>query len=48
MDIILIIAILVLIFGGVGAVSFLGELAWILVVVAVIVIAWRIIAGRSV
>jgi hypothetical protein len=48
MDIILIIAILLLIFGGVGAVTFLGEIAWILVVLAVIVIAWRIIAGRTV
>jgi hypothetical protein len=46
-DIILIIAILLLIFGGVGAVAgFLADLAWILIVIAVIVIAWRLIAGR--
>lgn len=48
MDIILIIAILLLIFGGVGAVAgFLAEVAWILIILAVIVIAWRLIAGRS-
>jgi hypothetical protein len=49
MDIILIIAILLLIFGGVGsAVGFLGQVAWILIILAVIVIAWRLIAGRTV
>jgi hypothetical protein len=49
MDILLIIAILVLIFGGVGAaVGFLADVAWILIILAVIVIAWRLIAGRTV
>jgi hypothetical protein len=49
MDILLIIAILILIFGGVGAAAgFLAEVAWILIVIAVIVIAWRLIAGRTV
>lgn len=48
MDIILIIAILLLIFGGVGAAAgFLADVAWILIILAVIVIAWRLIAGRS-
>jgi hypothetical protein len=47
MDIILIIAILLLIFGGAGAVmGFLGNLAWILIILAVIAIAWRLITGR--
>jgi hypothetical protein len=48
MDIILLIAILLLIFGGVGAVAgFLADVAWILIILAVIVIAWRLIAGRT-
>ncbi|CAN5760096.1 hypothetical protein BH23GEM6_BH23GEM6_24970 [soil metagenome] len=48
MDIILIIAILLLIFGGVGmAVGFLADVIWILIVIAVIVIIWRLIAGRT-
>ena len=47
MDLILIIAILLLIFGGVGAaVGFLTDIIWILIVIAVIVIIWRLIAGR--
>jgi hypothetical protein len=47
MDIILIIAVLLLIFAGVGtAVGFLADVAWILIVLAIIVIAWRVIAGR--
>jgi hypothetical protein len=47
MDIILIIAILLLIFGGVGmAVGFLADVLWILIIIAIIVIAWRLIAGR--
>jgi hypothetical protein len=46
-DLILIIAILLLIFGGVGAaVGFLTDIIWILIVIAVIVIIWRLIAGR--
>jgi hypothetical protein len=47
MDIILIIAILLLIFGGVGtAVGFLADVLWIVIVIAVILIVWRLIAGR--
>jgi len=47
MDIILIIAILLLIFGGVGtAVGFMADVLWILIVIAVIVIIWRVIVGR--
>jgi len=46
-DLILIIAILLLIFGGVGtAVGFMADVLWILIVIAVIVIIWRLIAGR--
>jgi hypothetical protein len=49
MDIILIIAILLLIFGGVGtAIGFMADVLWILIVIAVIIIAWRLIAGRRV
>jgi len=47
MDIILIIAVLLLIFGGVGtAVGFMADVLWILIVIAVIVIIWRVIVGR--
>jgi hypothetical protein len=47
MDIILIIAILLLIFGGVGtAVGFLADVLWIVIIIAVILIVWRLIAGR--
>jgi hypothetical protein len=47
MDIILIIAILLLIFAGVGtAVGFLADVLWILIIIAVIVIVWRLIVGR--
>jgi hypothetical protein len=47
MDIILILAILLLIFGGVGmAVGFLADVLWILIIIALIVIVWRVIAGR--
>ncbi|SOD02625.1 hypothetical protein SAMN05216486_10512 [bacterium JGI 053] len=49
MDMILIIAIILLLLGllGVGGIiHVLGSLAWILVVIAIIVIAWRIITGR--
>ncbi len=47
MDIILLIAILLLLFGGAGAaIGFLADVAWILIVLAVIVIIWRLIAGR--
>lgn len=48
MDIILIIAILLLIFGGVGtALGFMADVLWILIVVAAIVIVWRLISGRQ-
>lgn len=47
MDMILIIAIILLLLGvGGGIFHFLGSLAWVLVVVAIIVIAWRVITGR--
>ena len=49
MDIILIIAIVLLLLGllGVGGViAGLKSIAWILLIIAVIVIAWRIITGR--
>ena len=49
MDIILIIAIVLLLLGllGVGGIfAALKSVAWFLVIIAVIVIAWRIIAGR--
>ena len=49
MDAILIIGILILLiallgFGGV--ISALGEIAWILLIIAIIIIAWRVITGR--
>lgn len=49
MDVILIIGILLLVlallgFGGV--IAALESIAWVLLVIAVIVIAWRIISGR--
>ena len=48
MDIILIIAILLLIFGGIGtAIGFMADVLWILIVIAAIVIVWRLIAGRQ-
>jgi predicted lipid-binding transport protein (Tim44 family) len=48
-DILLFIGILILVlallgFGGV--IGFLADLAWILLIIAVIVIAWRLITGR--
>jgi purine-cytosine permease-like protein len=48
-DVILIIGILLLLlallgFGGV--IDALGSIAWVLLIIAVIVIAWRIISGR--
>jgi uncharacterized membrane protein YtjA (UPF0391 family) len=48
-DVILIIGILVLVlallgFGGV--IAALESIAWVLLVIAIIVIAWRVIAGR--
>jgi hypothetical protein len=48
-DIILIIAIILLLLGllGVGGVIHaLGSIAWVLLIIAVIVIAWRVITGR--
>lgn len=47
MDIIIIIAILLIIFGGVGtAVGFLADLIWILIVIGVILLLFRLISGR--
>ena len=48
-DLILIIAIILLLVGGLGVggvIGALGNLAWFLIVLAVIVIAWRVITGR--
>ncbi len=48
-DAILIIGILLLLIAllGVGGVlNFLGGLAWLLLIIAIIVIAWRVITGR--
>jgi hypothetical protein len=48
-DLILIIAIVLLLLGllGVGGVIHaLGSIAWFLLIIAVIVIAWRVITGR--
>lgn len=50
MDLILIIGIVLLVLGllGVGGVfAALKSVAWILLLVAVIVIAWRVITGRK-
>lgn len=49
MDLLLIIGIvllLVALLGVGGVISALGQLAWILLIVAVIIIAWRVITGR--
>ncbi len=49
MDILLIIGIVLLLVAllGVGnVISGLGTLAWVLLIVAVIIIAWRVITGR--
>ncbi len=47
MDIIIIIAILLIIFGGVGtAVGFLADLIWILIIIGVILLLFRLISGR--
>jgi hypothetical protein len=49
MDIIIIIAILLIIFGGVGtAVGFLADLIWILIVIGVILLIYRLVTGRRV
>jgi hypothetical protein len=48
-DILLIIGIvllLVALLGVGGVISALGEIAWILLIIAVIIIAWRVITGR--
>jgi len=46
-DIIIIIAILLIIFGGVGtAVGFLADLIWILIIIGVILLLFRLISGR--
>ncbi len=49
MDILLLIGIVILVrallgFGGV--IAALAEIAWILLIIAIIVIAWRLITGR--
>ncbi|HEV3049585.1 MAG TPA: hypothetical protein VGX50_04715 [Longimicrobium sp.] len=49
MDILLIIGIvllLVALLGVGGVIKALGSIAWILLIIAVIVIAWRLITGR--
>lgn len=49
MDMILLLAIVLLLIGGLGVggvISALGQIAWVLIIVAVIVIAWRVITGR--
>lgn len=47
MDLIIIIAILLIIFGGVGtAVGFLTDILWILIVIGVILLLFRLITGR--
>lgn len=49
MDLILIIAIvllLVALLGVGGVINALGNLAWVLLIIALIVIAWRVISGR--
>jgi purine-cytosine permease-like protein len=49
MDILLIIGIvllLVALLGVGGVIHALGSIAWILLVIAVIIIAWRVITGR--
>jgi hypothetical protein len=49
MDILIIIAILLIIFGGVGtAVGFLADLIWILIVLGVILLLFRLVSGRRV
>jgi hypothetical protein len=48
-DILLIIGIvllLVALLGVGGVISALGNIAWILLIIAVIIIAWRVITGR--
>ena len=48
-DAILIIGIILLrvaLLGFGGVISALGEIAWILLIIAIIVIAWRVITGR--
>jgi predicted lipid-binding transport protein (Tim44 family) len=48
-DAILIIGILILLvalLGVGGVINALGSIAWVLLIVALIVIAWRVIAGR--
>jgi len=48
-DVLLIIGIILLILGVLGYTPILGALssiAWLLIVIAIIVIAWRVITGR--
>ena len=49
MDLLLIIGIvllLVALLGVGGVINALGNIAWVLLVIAVIIIAWRVITGR--
>jgi len=47
MDIIIIIAILLIIFGGIGtAVGFLADLIWILILIGVVLLLFRLVTGR--
>lgn len=48
MDIILIIGLVILVLAllGFSVIPALAEIAWILLIIAVIVIAWRVITGR--
>jgi hypothetical protein len=49
MDILIIIAILLIIFGGIGtAVGFLADLIWILILIGVVLLIFRLISGRRV
>jgi hypothetical protein len=49
MDLIIIIAILLIIFGGVGtAVGFLADLIWLLIVIGLVLLVWRLVTGRRV
>jgi uncharacterized membrane protein YtjA (UPF0391 family) len=41
-----IVILLVALLGFGGVIGFLADIAWVLLIIALIVIAWRIIAGR--
>jgi hypothetical protein len=49
-DILLFIGILILVLallGFAGVIGFLADIAWILLIIAAIVIAWRLVTGRQ-